>query len=272
MTFVAACVQLSSQNDMQANLQVAEGLIKRASDEGADFVAVPENVAFISTKFEEVMANSYVMGEHPALLSLCEVAAKFGVWLLVGSLAVKEEGSGKLRNRSFLIDDSGEVRSFYDKMHLFDVSVKGGESHRESDKFVAGEKAVLADMPWCRLGMTICYDLRFPELYRQLALGGAEMIAVPSAFTKFTGEAHWHVLLRARAIETGSYVIAPAQVGSHPVGRETYGHALIIDPWGEVIADAGEGEGVVLAEIDPKRSDDMRQQLPNLQHGKKIVF
>lgn len=271
MTFKAACVQINTGNDMVANVARATELIRQAADQGATFITLPENVAFMAENREELFANAYTTQEHPALDAFQDIARRLSVKILVGSLAVMEKDSEKLRNRCFLVDATGALIAHYDKIHMYDASVAGGESHRESHSYDAGAEATLVHTNLGMLGMTICYDLRFPYLYRHLAKQGAKFITVPSAFTRFTGEAHWHVLLRARAIETGSYIIAPAQVGSHPRQRETYGHSLIVDPWGTVLADAGgDEEGVVLAEIDLERVNKVRQSLPSLEHDREI--
>jgi deaminated glutathione amidase len=198
-----------------------------------------------------------------------ELARKLGIHLHLGSLAIKVS-SDKAANRSFLIDPRGEIVARYDKIHMFDVDLAGGESYRESRNYRPGESAVLHDLPWGRLGLTICYDLRFPALYRALAEAGAIFLTVPSAFTRQTGEAHWHVLNRARAIENGSFVFAAAQGGKHENGRETYGHSLVVDPWGRVIAEGGVEPGVVLAEIDPAEVAAARGRVPSLQHGRRF--
>jgi len=215
---------------------------------------------------------------HPVLAALREVARETGVWLLIGSLAVDisrepgpAEGERRLANRSYLVDPSGAVVAHYDKIHMFDVDLAGGESYRESNAFRPGGRTVLAETPWGVLGMTVCYDLRFPHLYRALAQAGADFLAIPSAFTVPTGKAHWHVLMRARAIENGCFVFAPAQWGEHAEGRRTYGHSLIVDPWGEVLADAGEGVGIVSARIDVAAIAKARRMVPSLQHDRPFT-
>jgi predicted amidohydrolase len=194
---------------------------------------------------------------------LAAQAREFGIWLHIGSLAVKL-GGGALANRSFLLAPDGGIRARYDKIHMFDVNLANGESFRESERFQAGDVAVTAGLPWGRLGLTICYDLRFPHLYRDLAKAGADFLAVPSAFTQQTGEAHWHVLLRARAIETGSFILAAAQAGRHDGGRLTYGHSLVVSPWGEVLAEGGAEPGIVIAEIEPAAVASARTRIPAL--------
>jgi predicted amidohydrolase len=265
-----ACVQISSQNDMAANLTKIKGFITDAAERGADLITLPENVAFMSANADELKANSYFEEEHPALNEIMNLAAKLGKWVLIGSIATKVNHSEKFANRSFLLNEQGEITARYDKIHLYQASVHGGESHNEGNRFVAGDKSAIADTPWGKLGMTICYDLRFPHLFRKLAKAGADFIAVPSAFTEITGKAHWHVLLRARAIENGCYIIAPAQTGSHPANRRTYGHSLIADPWGNVLSDAGEAEGVTVCTVDTEIVAKTRAQLPCLEHDREF--
>jgi predicted amidohydrolase len=199
--------------------------------------------------------------EDTALAAFRALAAELDIALLIGSLAVKV-APDRLANRSFLIGPDGAVQARYDKIHMFDVDLPGGETYRESRNYRPGAQAVLTDLPWGRLGMTVCYDLRFPHLYRALAKAGADFLSVPSAFTRQTGEAHWHVLLRARAIETGCFVFAPAQCGRHANGRETYGYSLVVSPWGEVLADGGAEPGVTLARIEPGAVAEARARIP----------
>lgn len=267
MTFKAAAIQINSVNDMVENVRKASFLAKQAADAGATLVTMPENVAFMAGSRDELYANAAYMEEHPALEIFQEVAKNLEIHLLIGSLAVKVHHSEKLANRSILLDQHGEIVTTYDKIHMYDATVEGGESHRESERFEAGKKPVMANLPECKLGLTICYDLRFPYLYRDLALKGAEVVVAPSAFTKFTGEPHWEVLLRARAIENGCYMVAAAQTGDHPANRKTWGHAMIVDPWGSVIADAGEAEGFAIAEIDVAMVGKVRENIPSLKNG-----
>jgi deaminated glutathione amidase len=266
-TFKAACVQVNAGNDLEANITTACDLIRQASDAGAEFVSLPENVAFMGLNSKETRAAARPQSEHPALAAFGDVARETGVWLLAGSLGIRLEND-KLANRSCFIGPDGQVRVHYDKIHMFDVDLPNGERYRESERFNAGEAAVTTETPWGTLGMTICYDVRFPHLYRTLAHGGAQILTVPAAFTKVTGEAHWHVLLRARAIETGSFVIAAAQCGEHPGKRLTYGHSVIIDPWGKVMADAGEEPGFIVADIDMAHVESARSMVPSLQHDR----
>lgn len=268
MKFTAACIQLNSTNNMADNIAVAIDLVRQAASSGADVIALPENAAFMSATPDELFANVYFAADHPALAAFMDVAKELQKFLLIGSLAVKVKDAPKLVNRSFLLNQFGEIVAYYDKIHLFDSSVAGGETHKESDRFIHGSKAVCAATPWGNLGMSICYDVRFPHLYRKLAQNGASFIAVPAAFTHFTGKAHWHVLLAARAIETGSYIIAPAQTGTHASGRKTFGHSLIIDPWGKILSDGGEEVGFIKAVIDTEEVTKIRQQMPSLEHDR----
>jgi len=274
-SFKAACVQISSQLDMDANLEAASALVRDAADNGAQMVLLPENVSLMGTNREQALAMAVPEARHKALPVFTELARKKGVWLMVGSLSVRldEAGGGEdmLANRSLLISDQGEVMVRYDKIHMFDVNIEGGESHRESETYRPGAQAVVAATPWGGLGMTICYDLRFPYLYRSLAQAGAHFMSVPSAFTRVSGRAHWHVLLRARAVETGCYIFAPAQCGDHANDRQTYGHSLIIDPWGKILAEAGESPCVIAADIDPSRVAAVRAMIPSLKHDRKFT-
>ncbi len=268
--FKAACVQLTAEREFAPNIEKATRMIRRAAEEGADLVALPENCTMIEPVQAAALRKAQPEESHPGLAAFKEVAAETGVWLLAGSLSIKRP-SGKIANRSFLIDPDGAVAATYDKLHLFDVNLRDEEWYRESDTIEAGDRAVTAETPWGTLGMTVCYDLRFPSLYRALAQAGASFLTVPSAFTVTTGKAHWHVLLRARAIETGCYVIAPAQWGEHAEGRKTYGHSLIVAPWGEVLADGDEGENLIFAEIDPAEVDKARRRVPSLTHDRAFT-
>jgi len=205
----------------------------------------------------------------PALAALREAARRLGIYVHIGSLSVKASPD-KAANRSFLIDRAGDVIARYDKIHMFDVDLANGDSRRESRTYRPGELAVVADLPWGRLGVTICYDLRFPALYRALAEAGASFFSIPSAFTRPTGEAHWHVLMRARAIENGCFVFAAAQGGKHESGRETFGHSLIVDPWGRVLAEGGTEPGIIVAEVDPAQVTAARSQIPSLHNGRRF--
>jgi predicted amidohydrolase len=265
--FRLACVQVNAGNQMAENIETASALAHAAHDDGADFIAFPECVAMMEMGRDAVLAQARPEEAHPALAAFCDLASDLKMWLLGGSLSVLLPGD-KVANRSFLIGSDGAIRARYDKIHMFDVDLKDGESYRESATYQPGAAAMLAETPWGGLGMTVCYDLRFPQLYRDLAQAGAMMLSVPSAFTRPTGEAHWAVLLRARAIENACYVFAPAQCGEHPHGRLTHGHSLIIDPWGTVLADGGDAPGHIIAEIDPAKVDKVRRSLPSLTHDR----
>jgi predicted amidohydrolase len=271
--FTVSCIQFTSARDYEPNIRVVSDLVRRARDGGADFVMTPENTGLTEPIGKLRREKARDEANHPVLAALREVARETGVWLLIGSLAVdlSQEGEPRLANRSYLLDPGGAVVARYDKIHMFDVDLAGGESYRESNAFRPGGRAVLAETPWGVLGMTVCYDLRFPHLYRALAQADADFLAIPSAFTVPTGKAHWHVLLRARAIENGCFVFAPAQWGEHAEGRRTYGHSLIVDPWGEVLADAGEGVGIVTARIDPAAIAKARRMVPSLQHDRPFT-
>ncbi|MEZ5667522.1 MAG: carbon-nitrogen hydrolase family protein [Alphaproteobacteria bacterium] len=266
-TFTAALVQTSSGIDMAANLVAVERMVREAVDRGADVVLTPENVAMMQANRAATLANARDEAEHEGLARLAALAREAGIWLLIGSLHVKL-ADGRLANRSYLVGPDGAVAARYDKIHMFDVTLAGGESYRESATFAPGDRAVAAATPFGAFGLTICYDMRFPALYRALAEAGAVFLTAPSAFTRPTGQAHWHVLLRARAIETGCFMFAPAQCGEPVPGRKTYGHSLIVSPWGEVLAEAGEEPGIVLAEIDPAAVEEARSAIPALAHGR----
>ena len=269
-TLRVACVQPSSGQDVDANLDAAGALVREACAQGAALVALPENVALMEHRSAVLRARAAPLDAHPAVAFFRALAEETGAWLLAGSVAATA-GDGRLANRSLLIDPAGAVVAAYDKIHMFDVDLPTGERYRESEAFQPGGRAVVAETPWGGLGMTVCYDLRFPQLYRALAHAGARLVAVPAAFTRHTGEAHWHVLLRARAIETGCFVVAPCMWGSHSGGRETYGHSLIVDPWGEVLADGGTGTGVVVADLALARVARARAAIPALAHDRAFL-
>ena len=265
--FRAACVQLRSSNDVEDNIRVTSELIREAKGKGAEFIATPENTTLMAPDGGAKLENSFSEEHDSALPRFRALAEELGIWLLIGSLAIKVSES-RTANRSFLIDPTGKIAARYDKIFLFDVDLPSGEIYRESNTVEGGCEAVVADLPWGRLGLSICYDLRFPQLYRKLAQAGSSFLAVPSAFTETTGKAHWHVLLRARAIENGAFVIAPAQGGTHANGRQTYGHSLIVAPWGEIIAEAGAEPCVITAEIDPAAVKIARERVPSLRHDR----
>jgi deaminated glutathione amidase len=267
--FKAAMIQTRSGLNPAANLDTAVRLIGEAKSSGAAYVQTPEMTNILAAKREQLLATIVDEDADTSLATFREVAKKLGLYIHVGSLAIKISPD-RAANRGFLIDPHGEIAARYDKIHMFDVDLAGGESYRESNSYRPGELGTLADLPWGRLGITICYDLRFPALYRALAEAGAIMLAIPSAFTRQTGEAHWHVLNRARAIENGSFVFAAAQGGKHENGRETFGHSLIVDPWGRVLAEAGTEPGIIMAEIDPGEVAAARSRIPSLQHGRRF--
>jgi predicted amidohydrolase len=267
--FRAALVQLRASRTIAPNLDQAEALIRQAVRGGAQYVQTPENTALMELEPERVLAQVAPEAESVPLRRLRTLAAELGVWLHVGSLGIKID-EGRVANRSFVIDPHGDIAARYDKLHMFDVDLAGGESYRESQYYGPGSKAVIAELPFGRLGMSICYDLRFPSLYRALATAGADLIAIPAAFTKQTGQAHWHVLVRARAIETGAFVLAATQGGLHENGRETFGHSMIVSPWGEILAEAGEDPGVIFADIDVAASAEARARIPSLKHGREF--
>jgi predicted amidohydrolase len=268
-TFTAGLVQMRSGPSPQTNLDAAVRLIAQARERGAQYVLTPEMTNILEVKRERLFAAIAPEESDATLTALRELARRLRIVLHVGSLAIKLSAE-RAANRSFLIDESGEIVARYDKIHMFDVDLASGESYRESRNYRPGEVAVTADLPWGRLGLTICYDLRFPALYRALAEAGSSFLAIPSAFTKQTGQAHWHVLNRARAIENGAFVFAAAQGGLHENGRETFGHSLIVDPWGGIIAQADAEPGVVLASIDPGEVTAARAKIPSLSHGRRF--
>jgi len=270
-TFRCALVQLRASRDTSASLDEAIPLIREAAAQ-ADYVQTPENTSLMELRTAPLFAAIAPEDTTPALRIFRELAAERGVWLHIGAMPVLV-GERRAANRSFLIAPDGEIAARYDKVHMFDVDLPDGESYRESKNYRPGEEAVLAALPWGTLGLTTCYDLRFPEQYIALAQSGADFISVPSAFTRQTGAAHWHILLRARAIETGCYIIAAAQGGAHDNGRETYGHSLIVGPWGELVAEmSGDKPGVISAEIDPAKVSEARKRIPALQHRRGFEF
>jgi len=266
-SFVVACVQNCARASVAESLGESTELTRAAREQGAALICLPEFFSCLHLDDAGLEVGAYPEADHPALGHFRELARELdGAWLLLGSIAVAT-GEGKCRNRSIVLDPAGEVAARYDKLHLFDVDLGPGESYRESDALEPGGEAVLAETPWGPMGLSVCYDVRFAYLYRALAQAGARFLTVPAAFTRTTGQAHWHVLVRSRAIETASYVFAPGQYGRH--GRaETYGHSLVVDPWGRVLADAGDGPGVVTAEVDPAQVDDARRRIPSLTHDR----
>ena len=242
-----ACVQLSSTSNVAANLRQIERLVREATSRGAGLIALPQAAEFMAREPQDYVRHA-AAADGSTLRFLSDLSRDLGCWLAVGSLSLRAD-DGKIANRSHLFDPAGTLSAIYDKIHLFDVTLPNGQSHRESEIYTAGEEAVLAATPWGKLGLSICYDVRFPLLYRRLAQAGARILFIPAAFTRLTGDLHWETLIRARAIETGCYVVAAAQCGDHGGGLQSHGHSLIVDPWGRVLGDAGEEVGIVLAEI-----------------------
>jgi predicted amidohydrolase len=269
--FTVACVQTNSKPDPEVNIAEVSPMIREAKVRGADFITTPEIVGMFEPDKPAARAKAKVEEEHEVLIAFRGLAAELGVWLHAGSLSVKLTDDERLANRSFLIAPDGSIAARYTKIHMFDVQVGDGQTYRESASYKPGEEGVLAETPWGTFGLTICYDIRFPYLYRSLAKAGAKVLFAPAAFTKVTGEAHWHVLQRARAIENGCFVISAAQCGTHAGGRQTYGHSVIVAPWGEVLADAGEEPGVITAEIDLALVDEARGKVPSLTHDRDFA-
>ncbi|NNE23711.1 MAG: carbon-nitrogen hydrolase family protein [Rhizobiales bacterium] len=265
-----ACIQTCSGLRPAANIDDAEGLIRRAVADGATLVATPEMTNVIESKRDRLLGKVGQQLDDPSVKRLAELAGELNITLLVGSLALRD-GDDKLVNRSLLFAPDGTLVAHYDKVHMFDVELEGGERYHESRSYQAGTRAVIADAREGRIGMTICYDMRFAALYRILAQAGAEIITIPSAFTRPTGKAHWEVLLRARAIETGCYVLAPAQSGVHESGRKTYGHSMIVAPWGEVVGEMGEDTGILVADIDLDEVKAARRKVPALEHDRAFA-
>lgn len=272
--FIASCIQTNSRDSLKENIHIIKGQIEQSAKFGAKLIALPEN-AFLMAVGSSFHQQVHAEQDHPALSECQEWAKLHKVWILIGSLAIHitqqtAAPSAPYVNRSYLIAPDGQIAARYDKIHLFDISIPGGESHRESKNFAHGHTATLANTPLASIGMSICYDVRFPYLYRSLAHAGAEVMTIPAAFTRYTGDkGGWHVLTRARAMETGSFVIAPAQCGSHAGDRKTYGHSLIINPWGDILAEAGETEEIIYAEIDLALQSETRQVMPSLMHDRQ---
>jgi predicted amidohydrolase len=267
----AALYQANSGIDPLLGARALVEAVERAAGEGADMLFTPEMSAVLDRDRARAAGTIVAEDQDVALAAVREAAARHGLWVHLGSLALRGEAQdGRYANRAFVIDDKGAIRARYDKMHLFDIDLPDGQSIRESAAYAPGGQAVAVDTPWGRLGLAVCYDLRFPDLFRALSDAGATMLAIPAAFTVPTGKAHWHVLMRARAIEASAFVIAAAQTGRHADGRETYGHSLVVDPWGEILLDMGDAPGVGLVEIDPKRLTEVRGQIPVLQHRRPI--
>jgi len=267
----AGLVQMTSSTDVEENVAVASDMIRAAAADGAMLVATPEMTTLLERRRKAVLDAARPEDDDRALPVFRNLAAELGIHLLIGSTPIRL-GPRSLANRSFFIGPDGAIVARYDKIHRFDVTLDSGESYRESAVYEAGAEAVIARMPKAALGLSVCYDLRFPHLYRALAKAGADILMVPSAFTRTTGRAHWHVLLRARAIETGCFVLAPAQTGHHADGRETYGHSLAVAPWGEVLADGGEAVGVTVVDLDLSEVAAARGRIPALEHDRDYAM
>lgn len=267
----AAILQMTSGIDPARNAQAIVDAVHLAKSQGADMLFTPEMAGQLDRNRKRAAEAISREADNIVLTQAREAAAKAGLWVHLGSLGLKDERSdGRWTNRSFIIDDKGGIRARYDKIHLFDVDLPTGESWRESSVYGAGERAVTVDTPWARLGLSVCYDLRFPDLYRALTNAGATVLLVPSAFTVPTGQAHWHVLLRARAIEAGCFVIAPAQTGQHEDGRETYGHSCVVDPWGDILLDMGTESRLALTDIEMERVTEVRSRVPAFANRRAI--
>ena len=268
-SFKVACIQNCAEDEVLTNIAFASKLSREAAAAGASLICLPENFACLEATDDRYASRGYDAAHHPALPVFAALSRELGVFFALGSLTIKISDT-RVANRSFLIAPDGAVLAEYDKVHLFDVRLRNGEYYRESNTVVAGDCARVVDLPWGRLGLSICYDVRFPHLYRMLAKAGADFLAIPAAFTYTTGLAHWHVLLRARAIETGCFVFAAGQCGIRRWGRRTFGHSLIVDPWGEVLADGGTEPGFVLADIATAKVAEARGMIPALQHDRDL--
>ena len=268
--FKVGLVQMTSSHVIEDNIRLADKLIRAAAAQGAEFILTPEMTTLLDFETKQAMEKISSEEDDASWRHFAALAAELGVWLLIGSIAIKS--GEKAANRSFLFSPDGTKVSTYDKIHMFDVDLPGEDAYRESSAYEAGTEAVIADLPWGKVGLSICYDLRFPYLYRALSHAGAVMLTVPAAFTEQTGRAHWHTLLQARAIENGAFVFAPAQGGEHTNGRRTYGHSLIVDPWGTILGDGGDEIGVTVAEIDMKLVTRARNRIASLTHDKNIAI
>lgn len=267
----AAILQATSGIDPTVNATAVATAISRARGEGADMLFTPEMVDYLDRDRKRAAERITTEADNPVLAAAREAAARTGLWVHLGSLALKDARSdGRWANRSFVIDGTGEIRARYDKIHLFDVDLATGESWRESSVYGPGEHVVAVDTPWARIGLSICYDMRFPDLYRMLTNAGANLLLMPAAFTVPTGQAHWHIMLRARAIEAAAFVLAPAQSGTHEDGRKTYGHSLAVDPWGDVLLDMGEGEGLGFVTLDMDRIEAVRARVPAIANRRVL--
>ncbi|MFT4608417.1 MAG: putative amidohydrolase [Gammaproteobacteria bacterium] len=270
-TFRTACIQNTATRDIKANINWVCQRIDESHDAGAEFITMPESVGLIEPVNEKIPTQCFTEQQDVGLLAFQKKAKQLKVTILVGSQLIKLDDQ-RIVNRSFLVSDQGDITARYDKLHMFDIELANGESYLESGVISAGDKAVLAATPWGELGMSICYDLRFAALYRTLAQNGAQFITIPAAFTQTTGKAHWHTLVQARAIETGCYVIAPNQCGHHADKRYSWGHSLIVNPWGEILADGGAEPGIIYADIELAKVDLARSKIPALNNDREFTL
>jgi predicted amidohydrolase len=268
--FRVACVQNCAEREMAPSIEAVAASIRAAAKDGAQLIQLPEMATLFEPDNDLVLKKAQPEATDPGVAAFRALAKETGAWLVVGSVLLKEPGADKIANRSLVVDPQGAIVARYDKIHLFDVDLANGETYRESATVRGGERAVLAPTPWGLVGLSICYDLRFAALHRALAQAGANYLSIPAAFTHTTGKAHWHLLVRARAIETGCWVFAANQTGTHAEGRRTYGHSLIVSPWGEVVADGGEAVGHIVAEVDPAKVAEARAMIPSLRHDRRF--
>tara|TARA_B100000925_G_scaffold89953_2_gene65081 strand:- start:442 stop:1275 length:834 start_codon:yes stop_codon:yes gene_type:complete len=262
-----ACIQTNSKSDPNINIKEVSSLICEAQSDGAELITTPEVVGMLEPNREKALDKAQAENDHSVLREFRNLSKDLSIWLLIGSISIKLSDS-KLANRSFLINPAGQIIARYTKIHMFDVEVNDGSTYKESTTYQPGTSACLARTPWGLVGLTICYDIRFPALYRDLAKAGARIIFIPSAFTEVTGEAHWHVLQRARAIENGCFIVSAAQTGIHEQKRKTFGHSIIIDPWGNVLAEADKSVGFIIADLDLNLVNDARNKIPSLSHDR----
>ena len=263
-----ACIQTNSKSDPNINIREVSSLIRAARSKGAELITTPEVVGMLEPNREKALNKAQPENYHGVLREFRALSRDLAIWLLIGSISIKLS-NGKLANRSFLINPDGQIIARYTKIHMFDVEVNDGSIYRESATYQPGTSACLARTPWGLVGLTICYDIRFPALYRDLAKAGAKIIFIPSAFTEVTGEAHWHILQRARAIENGCFIVSAAQTGMHEQNRKTFGHSIIVDPWGNILADADKDVGFITADLDLNLVDEVRKKIPSLTHDRE---
>ena len=263
-----ACIQTNSKSDPNINIREVSSLIRAARSTGAELITTPEVVGMLEPNREKALNKAQPENYHGVLREFQALSRDLAIWLLIGSISIKLS-NGKLANRSFLINPDGQIIARYTKIHMFDVEVNDGSIYRESATYQPGTSACLARTPWGLVGLTICYDIRFPALYRDLAKAGAKIIFIPSAFTEVTGEAHWHILQRARAIENGCFIVSAAQTGTHEQNRKTFGHSIIVDPWGNILADANKDVGFITADLDLNLVDEVRKKIPSLTHDRE---